>query len=477
MNIDLLLILPRNFYPVSINLPEDLYNLYKENEKMIFKYMKFECEKRSINMPPSGFSYTGYFSIASLLEKNGFNVQIFFPRETLTFKQYIKRLWKTIKNNEVKVVGIGPYTFQYPTALAILRYVKTINPNIFTVIGGHHATFLDDFVLKDSPTVDFVIRGEGEWVLKDLLSNLNDTNKLNEIRGITYRTNDKGGLKRNPDAPLCDIRGLPPPAYHLLPFKKRSCGQVFTSRGCPYCCVFCSEKMFWKYPRYKSPNQIVEEISLLVNKYGVKHIRIADDTFTLNPKMVSSMNTLIHQEDIDIKYLQIWTRGDRLTNEIANDVKNLAATVEVCLGIESASNTVLKIMNKNQTIEQNISALKTIRENDMIGHGFWILGHPGSNVETERHTTKVISKLIRDGLCMVNETSLFTPYPGSPVFSHPEKFGVKILTHDWSKYCENPPSFPPVFSLESLSQRQMLKLFKERYTETNSALASKLYSF
>ena len=475
MDIDILLVTPRIFYNPKSNLPENVLEIYENNEELLKRYIDLECEKRSVNLPFSGFGYIGQLSIASFLEKNNFSVELFCPDDIITFERYKKLLMKFLRQNNVKSVGLGPYTYQYPTALAISRIIKNTNSNIYTIIGGHHVTFLDQLVFEDSPFVDFVVRGEGEWVIKNLLEHIENNKIPRTVKGITYKINNK--IKRNPDAQAGNIKELPPLKYDMLQKQnKEMCGHISISRGCPYNCTFCSEKLFWKYPRYKSSNQINKEISTLVNEYHVKHIRFADDTFTANPKIVAKVCEYIRNEHIDLEYSQIWTRADTINTKIIKQLNNLSNTIEVCLGIENASNKVLNIMHKNQTIQQNIKALKIINKNNMIAHGFWILGHPSSDMQKEKYTTNFIKNLIKNKICMLNETSIFTPYPGSAVYSNPEKFGVNIQSFDWSKYCENPPSFPTVYSLKNLTQEQIFELFKERYKTVNSMLSSTLLS-
>lgn len=164
-----------------------------------------------------------------------------------------------------------------------------MNPNIITIIGGPHVTFVPELTLKESPYIDAVVRGEGEEVFKQLLHHLDKGKELSDVRGITYRENNK--IRNNPPMPLIkDIDSIPIPAFDLLPmekyqFNKKRFGVVITSRGCPFQCVFCSSFLqFGKKWRAHSVGRVIEELKILHDEFKVREIEFFDDTFTLNKK-------------------------------------------------------------------------------------------------------------------------------------------------------------------------------------------------
>ena len=186
------------------------------------------------------------------------------------------------------IVGIScpatPYVVDVERTAEI---VKSVDENIKVVVGGAHVTFMDKQTLRECPWIDFVVRGEGEETMRDLLETLERGGDLRDVEGITYRY--KGEIIRTEKRPLIqDLDSIPFPAYDLMPMGAYKIGNfrysvIITSRGCPFGCVFCSTShMFGRKWRARSPENVVEELKLLRHKYRVREIEFLDDIFTLN---------------------------------------------------------------------------------------------------------------------------------------------------------------------------------------------------
>jgi len=188
-----------------------------------------------VTSPPLGLAY-----LAAVARNEGHKVKIIDSiAENISFSELEKR----IRNYDLDIVGITATTMMIPDAYRVAKISKKINPNIVTIIGGPHVTFVPILTLKESPDIDIVVRGEGEEIFRQLLHVLSKNKSLSEVKGITYRENNK--FKSTPPMPLIkDIDSIPIPAFDLLPMNKyifdgKKFGTIITSRGCPYQCIFC----------------------------------------------------------------------------------------------------------------------------------------------------------------------------------------------------------------------------------------------
>ena len=281
-----------------------------------------------------------------------------------------------------------------------------------TVIGGVHPTVKPEQTLKDTGA-DFVVTGEGDYVFRDLVSG---------------RIEPKGRILEG--GVIEDLDSLPFPARHLFPYnevvnsdgilgceKGVKATSILTARGCPYRCSFCvkSHEMFSRF-RYRSTENIREELALLVEDYGVQHIRILDDTFTLIKRRVLDLCAEI--KGMGITWACI-TRADRIDDEMLYSMKN-SGCIEVNIGVETGSRRLLKLMNKNETVETYIKASEKIREAGMLFKPFLMYDFPTETREDREDTLKLVRKIKPDKFTL----SKFTLLPGSDMWTSPEKYGI-----------------------------------------------------
>ncbi|MHA2407275.1 MAG: B12-binding domain-containing radical SAM protein, partial [Candidatus Ranarchaeia archaeon] len=207
--------------------------------------------------------------LGAVCEKAGYDVNVIdCQAEFLEFSEFEDIL----KKKMVDVVGVTSTTLTYNSALRIASIAKKVIPNCITVLGGCHATFWDKNALKECPSLDVIVRREGEETFLELVQKLEKKGSLKTVKGITFRDSE-GETVRNEDRPFIDnLDKLPFPAHHLLPLKsfKRGGKVIFpvtTSRGCVYWCDFCtSVRMFGRRYRMRSPKNVVGELEFLVRK-------------------------------------------------------------------------------------------------------------------------------------------------------------------------------------------------------------------
>jgi radical SAM superfamily enzyme YgiQ (UPF0313 family) len=374
--------------------------------------------------PPLGLAY-----LASSLEREGAEVRILDSQALKLSFSDIKQEIKSWKPDIVGATGATSSCFQ---ALGVLDIAKSYGAK--TMAGGPHFTFTDVETLEQFPYVDFVVRGEGERTVVELIKALEDDSEFSDIQGLTYR-NEKD-IKRNKDRPLIEnIDNIPFPAYHLLPMDKYIFGNhhyatMLTSRGCPYGCTFCSSsKLFGKRWRGRSPGNVAEELELLTGKYHVRNIEFLDDTFTLDQKRADK----ICDEIIDRRLSVTWTCSSRVNTINQNLLEKMkkAGCSTVYYGVETGSQEILNRINKGIKLNQIMNAFKITKEAGIRIIGSFIIGSPGENVNTIKQTIS-FAKFLKPDFA---QFTVCTPYPGTELFETIENSeNMRLLTKNWGYY-------------------------------------------
>jgi len=351
-----------------------------------------------------GFPPMGILHLGTYLSENNFDVSILdqFARGFST-----ERTLKWIKREDPDILGFSTITTAGTGIISaeISKRVKEeINPNIKVLFGNYHATFNDTRILNKYPFIDACVRGEGELTLLEVTEKVEKGKGFEDIRGVTYR--DNGRIVRNDDRPLIDsIDTLPFPDRSLLgnvEYKnvveglEVSVGKftsAASSRGCAFQCTFCSSSMFWGKWRPRSPENIVEELSILENQ-GYKNLLWVDDNFTISKKRLLSLSSLMRKEKLDFN----WMAEGRVTQsstELLNAMKQMGCKI-LSYGVESASQRLLDWYNKKITLNQIRDAVKNANKVgiDMILANF-IVGAP---IETREEIIETLNFSMKLGI-------------------------------------------------------------------------------
>jgi radical SAM superfamily enzyme YgiQ (UPF0313 family) len=322
------------------------------------------------------------------------------------------------------------------------------------VIGGYHATFLDKEVVKED-CVDFVVRGEGEETFTELCRAIIQKKDLSKVRGITTK---KG---RNPNRPVMNLKNLPVPAYYLLKKYKYKfySPRIETARGCPFRCLFCSECRFWNGIRFKTKENLIEELhAIKENLPYAKTSFIPDSIFPLNEKQLNNFCSAIKETGFDYQF-RCNSRFGFLNDKYLEKMKKVGF-VGFFFGMESASDEMLRKMNKHATFKQYIKHAELVKKHNLLLTSSWILGFPGETIKTAKESIKGLDYLLERKLITQAWIRTWVPYPGTPPFDFPEKFGVKILSRNWADY-SRVTKLPFVYELDTLSQEELYELYLE----------------
>lgn len=291
-----------------------------------------------------------------------------------------------IRRNNIKLVGIGAMTCEMPQAIAEARRLKKEHPQLKIVFGGPHPSGAPEECLE-SGAVDFVIVGEGEIALADLLDALKENRDPTTIQGVWSTQN--GQITANGRAPVPDIEALPRPAYEMLDLeryfkldspwhfpKSTRAVQFITERGCPYQCSYCHDIHTKKF-RALSAEAVLDQMEWLVRDLGVREFMIVDDIFNFNLERAKTICRGIVDRKLKI-HLQFpnGVRGDRFDAELIALMKQ-AGTHYMAIAIETVSEKFQKLVRKNLKIERARQSLTWARDNNIEVSGFFMIGFPG----------------------------------------------------------------------------------------------------
>ncbi len=409
--------------------------------------------------PPLNLMY-----LASSLENESYSVKII---DDDLLQQGYEEVAKQIKKINPPMVGVTAGTSTIKSALKYLEQIKNILPNVLTVIGGPHTTFMPYETLKDSEYLDAVVMGEGEETIVELADHKTKNNQnIDDIKGIVYRDSSDGKLKTTEKRPLIkDLDSIPFPARHLVPFSdydatQDQTGGIITSRGCVYNCNYCSSSLIMgKKFRSRSPNNVVDEIEELIDTYHINDIGFMDDTFMLNKKRANEIADEIKARNLDISFVAS-SRVDRVDKDLLENLKSSGLST-IYYGVESGSQRILDLMKKGITLKNVEDAVRVAKDVNLNVLTSFILGYPGETEDDMDKTIDFSTKLDSD-YC---QYSILTPFPGTPIYD--DLIEKNLIDNDeWNKYTVLKPilKYSEIGLSKKMVERKLAKAYLKFYT-------------
>jgi anaerobic magnesium-protoporphyrin IX monomethyl ester cyclase len=371
-----------------------------------------------------------------------------------------------IEKLEPDVIGLSGMTYEAGCMHAVAREMRRRMPKAVIVCGGPHPSVAAEDVLAD-PSVDFVVRGEGEETFAKLLDGLKEGREdWSECAGISWRNAD-GAVRHNEDRPPpANLDAMPFPAWDLIDHAKYytvprggviyahpQFATMFSSRACPWRCTYCHNS-YGKTFRERSAEHVLAEIELLVTQHGVKELVFMDDIFNFRPARAKA----IAQGIIDRGWKLALTfpngfRGDILDEELVRLLKK-AGMYRCMVAVESAVPRLQKVMQKNLKIDKVAKIVDFIAAQGVMVHGAFMLGFP---TETEDEMEATIEWAARSSF----HTAAFfrvIPFKGTKLFTQVEDAGFD-LPSDWSRY----EPYQSEINLSAVSEEKILALRKKAY--------------
>ncbi|MFA5118707.1 MAG: radical SAM protein [Candidatus Omnitrophota bacterium] len=380
----------------------------------------------------------GLMYLQSYLKQNG------YPLTSLRWVNNIKRkeFLKLLKTLDPDVLGIPCLSGSRFLTLALAREAKAYNPRIRVILGGHHATYLRQQILGAYPFVDYVVKGEGEVSLKELLDHIRlEKNVFEAIPGISLRDHRGQFLDGPVRGSIVDLDRLPFPCYDDICLRRGFLPRfsILTSRGCLFHCTFCSATAFYGYQRrFRSVKSVVAELSYLKQNFKVKRITFNDDLLTANMRHSCELFEAIACEDFGFEF-EVQTHYNFLDKKLLRLMK-AAGVVHLAFGLESGSARILKKVNRNLPSAESKSALKETARLGIMTCANVIVGWPQRDWQSLIETARQ--------LCELNpyyfRTYLLVILPGSALYEESKKKGI-IREEFWLKK----PVYPVYGIMES----------------------------
>lgn len=388
---------------------------------------------------PKGITYIG-----TVLKRAGYDVKLIGVRirQQMRNKEGIisfhvepdakEKLLQDLNNLKPDIVGVSLLTPDAERAKFIAKTVKEYNPKCPVIFGGVHPSIMPEDVLKDS-NVDFVVLGEGEITIIDLVKTLENKGDLHKVKGIGFAEKNKIVITE-PRPCIEDMDTLPMPDRDLLPIKKilrvrpffplpYPYLEIIGCRGCLFNCAFCQptlKKVFGPVVRKRSPENMVKELKLLKEKYGIRGILFADDTLITDKEWTFRLCELMIQEKLKLKWF-CNARINLMDREMMKKMKE-AGCIGFVLAIESGNDRIRnRILNKGVSKEQIYSAFKLSKELGFVTQANIMIGSPTETEEELNESIKLIKEIDPDEMNPTFTTILPCTYLWDRYSEHIEK--------------------------------------------------------
>lgn len=366
------------------------------------------------------------------------------------------------------VIGITSVSTFALRVFEIIQKLKSAGIQAPIVVGGSHATILPESCLING--ADFVIVGEGELPMRELVDALESGSSPDHIAGLAYRKDGK--IIKNKRSPFIEkLDSIPIPAYDLLPMHKYKSSEarsrkqpsysLMTSRGCPGVCSFCNKSVSGTKVRYFSAERIVDEFFLLRDKYGAQDIAIWDDNFLTDHDLVDRVCDMLIRRNFN-RTFSVEARADHVTMDILKRLKSAGCDF-IAYGIESGSQRMLDIMHKRITLDQVRKAVTMTKKLGINIRGYFLMGLPYETIDDMKNTIEFAIELDIE----VASFTIFVPLPGTLDYKRALKSGYfpdpEYYLHRVYPEFNFPDSL--LYVPEGVREEELLSLHKAAYNK------------
>ena len=376
--------------------------------------------------PPLGLMY-----ISSVLRQKGHDIRILDMRlDRLKPEEVVKKF----KDFKPDIVGFSTLTLEANLMHRVAALLKKEDQRCKIIVGGPHSTSYPRETLSDK-NIDFLVLGEGEQTAAELIEAIEHNRDFKDVRGIAFRYNGQLTLTP-PRMPITDLDSLPFPAWDLIEMDKyfqcyrwallysylaRPYMPIFTSRGCPYHCIYC-HNIFGKDFKARSPESVIAEIETLIKRYNIRDFEILDDCFNFDLPRAKRICDLIVEKRLDVKLALVnGVRGDIMDEELIYKLKK-AGTYLIMYAIETASPHLQKFIKKYLNLEKIKQMISIAAKLGISTHGYFMLGFP---TESKEEILQTIKFAVQTDL----ETATFfiaNPFGGTELLKISKQLGKKV---------------------------------------------------
>lgn len=350
-------------------------------------------------------------SLGTMLKESNIEVRIF---DADAYGGRHDLLVDALSSFNPAITGIPLYASSFNAVDTLLRLMQASSISTEVVLGGPEVTADSDTVFEAFPAVRYGLIGEADESFLAFVANYSQHKDVHDVPGLVYR--DGPRLIKNPPKIIHDLDRLPVPDRSLLEKQyiqglywrlgcRGSTDIIVSSRGCPFDCKFCFK--ISRQPRYRSAVHVHREIEQILSR-GIKNIHFMDDLLVVNFKRVREIFDPFDRK-LGIRF-KVRSRASFITDEIVQYLAEKGVREIVC-GYESGSNTMLTLMNKRVTVEENIRAIRTIKKYGIKAFADMIIMYPGETWQTARETVAFIHEAKPSYI----NWSFFMPFNGTPI--------------------------------------------------------------
>jgi anaerobic magnesium-protoporphyrin IX monomethyl ester cyclase len=403
--------------------------------------------KQKPDFPPLGIAYLG-----AAAHKKGHTVKL-IDSSLAGIKEVIRQA----KTFSPDFIGLTCWTINRGMAWELCSFLKKALPDTFLAIGGPHASYYPEHIFAKTHASVTVI-GEGEETIVELLAELEGAGDISKIKGIAWR-NQNGEIMRTQDRPqIADLdtltfpyyagfKGFSLKSYAGLPGLLRPTAAIITSRGCVYDCTYCGSVNFWgKNWRYRSAQNVLDEIECLVKNMGARSIYIFDDNFPVNKKRALDICQGIMRRKLDIQWA--CCSHVKMVNEELLKAMKISGCVSIDFGVESGSDLILGNINKQQKRSDIERAFLLAHQAGIKPRAYLMVGNRGETNETIDETIEMAG--IIKPHSSIGATLLWL-LPGTQVFTQAREKG--FINDDYWLNCDDVP-----YNLQEHSYQQLFNL-------------------
>lgn len=429
--------------------------LVKYNEDTNIRPIPDQAEKTLQVYPALGIMY-----IAAVLRQEGFPVEIL---DAHVHDLYGADFQKALQDAKPHIIGFTSTTVGWPNVVGAAKLAREACPDALIIAGGPQMQIYPKESLS-FPWLDMAVTGDGEETILEIVRRYDGGESLHDILGTCVRVD--GEVRLNPPRPWSrNLDDIPFPAVDLTPWDKyhaltieKPFFNMITTRGCPYKCAYCSQVYAGDTIRYRSPENVVEEMEVYVKRYGAREIIMFDETFTVKKSRVLKICELIKERKLKFGF-DVRTRVDCVDADMLDALRE-AGCKRIHFGIESGSPRILKLMNKGITVEKIRDTVNLAKKKGFSTRGFFMIGYLDEDMDTYKETIRLSQELPLDWASY----SITTPLPHTGLYREAMRRG-HVDGDYWQDYTllkKGRESFPHIIT-EHWDEKQLQDMLKKAY--------------
>ncbi len=343
------------------------------------------------------------------------------------------RMVELLRDEQPRWIGFSCTTSSFLDGVRLARRAKAELPGVQIVFGGAHVSALREKILCDYEVIDFVVVGEGEQTLLELLAAGPD--QADQVAGLIGRR--RGEVFQTPQREQLVLDQLPFPAYALLAgypqryqlpifnYPRTPNSSCISSRGCPYACSYCDRSVFGRSFRFNSAEYLYEHLAYLKERFRLRHINFYDDQFTFQRQRVVDFCEKLLQRPLGMTF-NCAVRAEHIDPELLRLMKEAGCWM-ISLGIETGDPELLARHRQNPDLDMLAHRLWQIKQAGIRTKGLLMMGLPGETEASIRRSMDYVFSLPIDDFNLAK----FTPFPGTPLYEQIDSLGT--FDEDWER--------------------------------------------